>query len=164
MLERTHTFRICLAALLSTAMSSAAATPVYRCEGAGTTIRYQQHPCSDTPSASPLAIQDRRTREQTQQAKRDWDEAQAQGARMERARLQQEKRDLRQHRYAGALTIPSTKENPPLKGHRSQTGPSQRTTHTGIPFEAKERDFRAVHRPNRTQRTSNHSLIASGQH
>ncbi len=28
MLEPTHTFRICLAALLSTAMSSAAATPV----------------------------------------------------------------------------------------------------------------------------------------
>ncbi|MFN4264304.1 MAG: hypothetical protein ACK4F8_00965 [Aquabacterium sp.] len=164
MLERTHTFRICLAALLSTAMSSAAATSVYRCEGAGSAVRYQQHPCTDQPSASPLAIQDRRTREQTQQARRDWMSAEAQGARMERERLRQEKRDLRQHRYAGALTIASAKERPTAESKRTQTNRGKGALHTGVPFEAKERDFRAVYRPNRPSRTGADRLVASGQH
>lgn len=83
---------------------------------------------------------------------------------MERERLRQEKRDLRQHRYASALTIKKVKEPVTGEPNRAQSHRSKGSVHTGVPFEPKERDFRAVHRPNRPSRTGANRMVASGQH
>lgn len=160
----TRTIRIAIAVLLSTPTMGTSAAQVYRCELAGAGIRYQQQPCTDHDSGTRLRVHDQRTPEQIKQARLQVTQDHADAKRLERERISNDKQAWRQHRYAGALTVPPAEglSHPDRKDastkRRAQTG-----ERSSVAFESKDRDFRAVYRPAKTQGKSGEAVRVAGQ-